>query len=265
MSKIVFIVSLGHSGSTLLNLLLGGHPRAISMGEIWSAIKRWDEEQRPCTCGNPVQKCPVWSQFQPANGYINSYNRLLQTIEDLYGPDKIIIDSSKFLSTLRFLIENNIKNIKILFLIKDVRSFVVSQINRKSYEHGNEARWKKSYRDYIFYNIYSWHKENRAIKRYLEKNNLEFFQFGYEELCLHSEEILKKICQFIGVDYSDRMLSPANSFSHIIRGNEMRFDNQKLKGIVYDYRWFLNKKIASNPLFYPFLNWNNKNVYLNTK
>ena len=34
MKKVVFISSLSHSGSTLLDLILGGHSRFVGLGEI---------------------------------------------------------------------------------------------------------------------------------------------------------------------------------------------------------------------------------------
>lgn len=62
------------------------------------------------------------------------------------------------------------------------------------------------------------------------------------------------------------MLHPKNSECHIIRGNRMRYDKEKLHSIFYDNRWFYSKKyLLLNWLFYPFIDWNIKNVYLNIK
>jgi len=55
----VFIASLGHSGSTLLDLMLGSHPRLVSLGEVHATIARAGEPQNPCTCGKPAEGCAV--------------------------------------------------------------------------------------------------------------------------------------------------------------------------------------------------------------
>jgi len=56
----VFIASLGHSGSTLLDLMLGSHPRLVSLGEVHATIARAAEKQNVCTCGKAADDCPVW-------------------------------------------------------------------------------------------------------------------------------------------------------------------------------------------------------------
>lgn len=56
----VFICSAGHSGSTLLDLLLGSHSAAISLGEITQLPKNL-ALNTACACGAPVRECPLWS------------------------------------------------------------------------------------------------------------------------------------------------------------------------------------------------------------
>lgn len=53
------IVSAGHSGSTLLNLMLGGHPEAVAVGEITHLPKNL-ALNTPCQCGAPVRECVFW-------------------------------------------------------------------------------------------------------------------------------------------------------------------------------------------------------------
>lgn len=58
---LVYIVGIGHTGSTLLDLVLGSHPEIISLGEMF-CFDDWVRENRLCTCGEPVPKCAFWSQ-----------------------------------------------------------------------------------------------------------------------------------------------------------------------------------------------------------
>ena len=61
---VVYITSRGHSGSTLLSLILGGHSRVVSGGELKMLINA-KAESKLCSCHfvTPAQ-CPFWSQVQ---------------------------------------------------------------------------------------------------------------------------------------------------------------------------------------------------------
>jgi len=56
----VFICSAGHSGSTLLTLLLGSHSHAIALGEITQMPKNLALNTL-CSCGAPVRDCTLWA------------------------------------------------------------------------------------------------------------------------------------------------------------------------------------------------------------
>jgi hypothetical protein len=59
MAKLIYICSAAHSGSTLLDLLLGSHSRIESLGEI-SFLGQDLAVNNRCTCGAPVRECHVW-------------------------------------------------------------------------------------------------------------------------------------------------------------------------------------------------------------
>lgn len=268
MPKNVFIISMSHSGSTLLDLILGCHTNAVSMGKLYASVKTFDL-QRYCNCGEKIQDCIIWGklkeELQNRDGqcYLSSYKRIMETIRDEYGPEKIVIDSSKNLKALKYLIDHNVKDLSIIFLLKDVRSFVISE-NKRNYSQETLERigWRKIFTPAILYNILRWYYFNKKIKDYLLKNHLEYFQLGYEELCFQPEKMLRKICAFIGINYEEKMLCPENSESHMIRGNRMRRDHKKLREIVYDSRWLYSKKLLFFGLFLlPLIGWNNQNVY----
>jgi hypothetical protein len=60
MVKYVYICAAGHSGSTLLDLMLGAHPRIASLGEVDQLSKNF-ALNTVCSCGVPVRSCPLWS------------------------------------------------------------------------------------------------------------------------------------------------------------------------------------------------------------
>lgn len=57
---LVYIGGTGHSGSTLLDLLLNNHSMIQSTGEIHRLNHYARGNLEPCTCGQPVAECPFW-------------------------------------------------------------------------------------------------------------------------------------------------------------------------------------------------------------
>ncbi len=66
MPNLIYILSLDHSGSTLIDLAVGGLPRIFSLGEMQfftSQLLQVDSEnpQNYCSCGEKFHKCNIWS------------------------------------------------------------------------------------------------------------------------------------------------------------------------------------------------------------
>ena len=62
---LVYVLSNGRSGSTLLDLLLGSHPRVWTLGELQVLPHELREQRAPCGCGEPVGACPFWTGVLP--------------------------------------------------------------------------------------------------------------------------------------------------------------------------------------------------------
>ena len=62
---VIYILSNGRSGSTLLDLLLGAHPNIWTIGE--AQILPWElrENRRPCGCGVLICDCAFWRSVLP--------------------------------------------------------------------------------------------------------------------------------------------------------------------------------------------------------
>jgi hypothetical protein len=59
--KVLYVCSAARSGSTVLDMFLGSHPQAASLGEINLLGKslKWGHL---CTCGVPLAACPSWAK-----------------------------------------------------------------------------------------------------------------------------------------------------------------------------------------------------------
>lgn len=60
-STVVFISSAGHSGSTLLDMMIGNLSYAESLGELM-VMPGEIALGSPCTCGASLLQCPLWSR-----------------------------------------------------------------------------------------------------------------------------------------------------------------------------------------------------------
>jgi len=58
--RFAFIASTGHSGSTLLELLLGAQPNVLDVGEIHQLPIHLRRPDKVCGCGQPYRECPFW-------------------------------------------------------------------------------------------------------------------------------------------------------------------------------------------------------------
>jgi hypothetical protein len=61
----IYIMGRAHSGSTILDVLLGNSERIHSVGELVSGIGSADYL---CSCGKPLRSCPFWSEIGARSG-----------------------------------------------------------------------------------------------------------------------------------------------------------------------------------------------------
>lgn len=90
--KLVYILGFGHSGSTMLDLILGSMPDTESVGEIIRLRKELDWNH-PCTCGERLKECSYWTPILKAYKEHLQRDSLLASLEDPYEFIKILRSS----------------------------------------------------------------------------------------------------------------------------------------------------------------------------
>jgi len=259
--RIVYIAGLGHSGSTILDMALGCNKQIVGLGEVLQVIKATADELETnydslrCACGQTFNQCDFWKDAKKilrGNSHRSleeKYRTLIDYFKAKYGPDMILLDSSKIVADhLTVLAKHH--DVKVIFLVRDIRSWCYSR----------HSRLKKN----IFKLGLQWTRTNWGILRFLKQNKLEYKSMGYEEYALYPEAMLKEVCRFIGGAYQPDMLVPGNTHSHVVKGNVARGDNEKRKTISYDARWMTSLPIIFySVLLFPFMFLNRKLVYSN--
>ncbi len=75
-TDIIFVASAGHSGSTLLDLLIGNHEDVSGVGELNRLSLHADN--RVCACGQVVAQCPYWQRIREALTQVLGRETLIQ-------------------------------------------------------------------------------------------------------------------------------------------------------------------------------------------
>lgn len=255
---VVFVLGVGRSGSTVLNLLLGSHTKFVGLGEVHSLFRDgspWmaKTDQIHCSCGPDAESCPFWMEAlerlraAPETDEAGRYGRVLACFEEAYGADKVPVDISKSVRALRILRQVPGVTVKVIHLIRDVRAWAVSRrraLKREGLFRIRDvfARGGRQIPRYLAERFatglfWEWYLRNRRQKRYLAESGLPVFQLGYEEMVLYPQVVWPRLFEFLGAAGGEETIRFDASNSHCILGNRMRKDDRKRRRLQYDARW----------------------------
>ena len=262
--KVVYISSLGHSGSTLLDVMLNQHSDIQSVGEI-IFLDKWINNNHKCTCSNAIKDCQFWNKILKKDfsrpGKINNTNymfnsfHLFENIKNVTGK-KIIIDSSKSNDRLRLLLNDKRFDIKVIHLIRNGLGVVNSL--KKSHEKLAINTEQKTISAGAIKGTLRWVRRNIALSKLMKINNIDnYLKIHYEELCKDPEKELNRICNYIEVDFQTNMTKIKLDNCHNIGGGRWRYSKKSMK-IQLDEKWRTELNLTSKIVFYFLGGWLNK-------
>lgn len=255
----VFIASLPRSGSTLLGMLLNQNADCFYIGEsfYWS---RFDLERTICSCG--LMGCPILNKvyneikrhqsileisravpiidnvLQKSDSLKNSkinnlsrgirdsclgFDELAQIFRKIIKKGTIIDSSANIIIALNLLLNNW----KIIILIRHPYG-VISSLKNAAIRHQQKIPkdlWCGYVADFF-----------KRINFDYKGNNVMMLK--YEDLCNDTENVMKKLCIFLNIDYTHAMLRFRQNRGHIFMSNRMRFSNDEK--IIEDNTWQSN-------------------------
>ena len=163
--RVIFIASLSHSGSTLLDLMLNAHPEIVSVGELkqLSRFARFTKKkgahrctchlEMPCCGAKSVLTCPFWSEVsarteQSIGRRIDQLNVEDYEAREPFDQDNIalfnaisitagkqfVVDSSKSRSRLQLLLANKKLAVFPIFLLRDPKGQIYSSVKKQKIE-----------------------------------------------------------------------------------------------------------------------------------
>lgn len=226
--KVVFVMGNGHSGSTLLELILGSHPQVRALGEITNLRKVVDiDDAEIRICHVCEGRCEFWNgkvdidvlrrhfshrgPFAPLGRAIsNTRNALYRHLFEQTGA-RVLVDGSKGVSWISRQLRPAWKwgdiSPFLLHIVRDGRAVVNSKL-RKYPDRGID-------------------EESRHWKRVCERMNKYYEQFpadcryrmSYEELATEPEPVIRRLCDALRIEYMPSMLRYWEHDHHTTFGN----------------------------------------------
>ena len=259
--KVLYIVGVGRSGSTILHNILGQIDQFFAVGEIRFL---WDQgilEGRPCGCGEKIETCETWSKvLADAFGELHheeiqrmaDYNRrvrdrfspflflpghrqLIQStlqpyitnIEKLYQSIqrqtgcRVIVDSSKSLFYAYILSLIPSIDLHIVHLVRDVRGVEYSLLKRKATGHERLQRHNP------VKGALTWVLLNGAIELLGKRISRQHTMLRYEDFVSAPKAKLYELLTAIDAQDVPSPITDDNSVylhpTHTVVGNGNRF------------------------------------------
>ena len=244
MKNHIFISGLGHSGSTILQFMLAKDSSLNCIGEIGSVISdkeqtRWGRVQESrCSCGKLGPECMFWSQHL-TDVDVSDRDLYKNVLEHSWGLKfKAVVDSSKRVQYYD-LCE---KPPKVIFMVRDFRSWAVSAINLKKRKEELKGQKRRKY-GYI-YECYRYLYQNMCDMRAFRKRKADILYVSYERMVFDSIRETERIYEFMEMDVcctEAGIRSKGNT--HILLGNRMKNNSEVRDKIIYSYMWMFMKKV----------------------
>lgn len=271
MIKLIYIVGYGHSGSTLLNLILGSSKKVYSLGEMASLkyclektfVKRFFENRKLlCTCGNDFFSCEFWRDlknninskalYHPGINKFLLFLSIILKVKKDFEEEKLfeillkkakkfkteeveyLLDSSK--DPFRLLYLKMIKNIDltVLYVIRDGRGVINSC----------EKTGVSTIRTFIF-----WVLTNLIIRIMAYTFPKEkFYPISYDLFVNNLNEYIKIMNKRmkLNIDVENLIKNINNQKYHNFHGNIMGW--KAIDSIHYDQSWIKRMSIRKQKL-----------------
>lgn len=271
---VLYIVGLGRSGSTLLDLVLSSSHQVFSVGELYRFHEMVDEDV-PCSCGSSLKSCAFWGDlarqsadytvvnhvtmrdylsmlayacnpFQKQVGFKQwSENAplLRQIWNKLPGHARYILDSSKEVGRLVELDRDEQIDLHVIHIIRDGRAVA-----------NTFGTYSKKGKKNFYMSLAKWILGNLLTDRYLNKRKLNAYTLHYEAFCRDPEHYLKDLADEFNITIPEDYVHAVRSMNdyHNVGGNRVALKSNRgqFSGIVCDEKWktqrsWLTKTVAT--------------------
>ena len=231
--RVLYITSRGHSGSTLLDLLISGHGAITSVGEL-KMLSDLDGSRKLCSChGFEPQACPYWRgveqhlqakaglcfddlRLDSADPLVNHRHNLAiyESVAAISGC-RTIVDSSKSLPRLRDLLQGvdlyGGYELVPIHLLRGSLGLVYSYVKNGRIRSGLDLAE-------VCYNY-----ANSAFRTQSLLSRRPHLFVRYEDFARNPRRELRRIMASLGMAFEESQLDWGRGPRRNIHGNDMRF------------------------------------------
>lgn len=230
----IFIVGCARSGTTLLQSLLASHPEIASFPEskFFVDLVRMPEEMSRRYALGMVSKYlrPTLESFLDevehpelkhklpklplVKAYIRSFKAILTELTHLQGKSIWLEKTPEHLHRLKY-IETYMPEAKIIHIIRSGVD-VVASLYDLAQRHPNH--WGRVFKN-VDICIKRWSDDIAITHQYMDRPNHTLIY--YEQLVASPTDEIKRLCEFIGVEFDTHMLKNYRQTSgHLVRSRE---------------------------------------------
>jgi acyl transferase domain-containing protein/acyl-CoA synthetase (AMP-forming)/AMP-acid ligase II/pimeloyl-ACP methyl ester carboxylesterase/acyl carrier protein len=216
---VIFILSSPRSGSTLLRVMLAGHPLLSSPPELhllpFNDMKERAEELSISYLGEGLQRALMELQqidAPTAQNLVEKFTQENKSIQEVYQylldgvGDKLLIDKSPtYANDLETLNNGELlfENAKYIHLVRHpysvIESFTRLRMDKLVGEEGNPYK--------IAENI--WSESNKNTLEFLSQiDNSKYHLVYYEELVKQPRLVMENLCDFLEIPFDENVLNP---------------------------------------------------------
>ncbi|GAB4527813.1 MAG: sulfotransferase [Amphiplicatus sp.] len=238
--KVVYIAGYGRSGTTLLSIALGQHPRIFGAGEIHELTRHAWEQNTFCSCARALRDCPFWSDVvgrwlgSDEINLIDDYRRAQGRFESLGAPylarigigggshfsrfaeqtgrlfhliasasgKQVIVDSSKLPGRAWALAQTGLFEVYVVHMVRDGRGVAWSMM--KGYKRDARAGLQREIKPKSALRTgLRWTMVNLAaedLRRMVGADR--YMRVRYEDFATDPAQVIARIGDRIGVDLS---------------------------------------------------------------
>jgi len=256
---VLFICSSGHSGSTLLDLLLDSQDGVFGCGEL-GRLQRQRREERACACGRDLDTCPFWSRVGLTDVPLQCKRNTILFVSGWWGDDaqyvrranehlyqairtesgaQILVDSSKDLDRCELCAHAVMIQPIIIHLVRDGRGVM------RSYRRKGSGTVRS---------IWRWLAPNIKCEITKRRIRAPTIFIRYEELVDQPHDVLSRILSEAGHKPNQITTSFADHTHHEVAGNHMRSTTRTIQP---DRRWHTQLSRVERFIFAVLAGWLN--------
>ncbi len=235
---LIEIRSLSFTGSTFINLLLGCHPRAFTLGPPKRVLDMLDnpDDQGDRACLVHHAKCDFWPAFFKAH---NPDENFFLQLANASGASHIIINNPYGGETVNKHLDHPMIERKRIKIVRDARAVITSYLKYNPDCPPFDA-------------ITKWFI-TPATRFDYDPTNPDELCAKYEDIATDPDSFLKRASAFTGLDYPDNACKYWEHEHHMTTGNGgplstiNRFKGTKFAGPDSEYREQRYQQLLQNP------------------